>query len=111
MGIIKSRLIEALEALAGNGVIKTPRGDNAGKLFGRIFFWQETIKYAEAQLDGAWKQVTTVNKPREAFDKDEFIATVAKEYEIDLGALNAIALGCVKKSKAPLSKRVLELDR
>jgi hypothetical protein len=142
MGVIKDRLFDALAKLPTNGVLKTSRADTTGSILGRIFVWQEALKYAEKQLDGAWKSavlaklipdddtlrdgsaigdekivaeskhfsiVTKVGSPRELFQLDEFITALAEEYKLDPGALNALALTCKKDSKAPLSKRVLEV--
>lgn len=140
MGVIKQRLVAALDKLPRNGVLLSKPGDNAGSILGKIFIWQETKRYADAQLKGAWQAavaadlipgddalregekiektfgeskyftiVAEVSEPRKTFDRDTFIATVAKKYRIDPGKLNAIAVECTKETKAPLAKKVLEV--
>ncbi len=142
MGAIKDKLIEALDKLSGNGLLKTSRGDNSSQILGRVFIWQETVKYAEQQLKGAWQAavaaevipdddtlregstigderiradskhfslVTKVSAPRELFSRDKYITAVAKRFKLDQGVLNAMAIECMEPSKAPLSKRVLEV--
>lgn len=50
-----------------------------------------------------------VSQPRESFDQTLFIDKVAKKFSIDRHKLVELAATCKKASKAPLSKRVIEL--
>jgi len=55
--------------------------------------------------------VAEVEKPRKVFNRDKFIDAVAKKFKIDRARLDAIAVAspCTTDSKAPLSKRILEV--
>lgn len=120
------------------GFVKLKRTDNKGPHLWPIYFWQEVSKYSEKQLKAAWTRtqdaqlvpnddelrtlsgeqilqeseqfsvVVDVGAPRETFSKDQFVEAVAKKYKLDPAKLNAIAATCISKSKAPLSKKVLE---
>jgi hypothetical protein len=50
-----------------------------------------------------------VAKPRESFDKDLFIEKASKRFKIDKHKLLELSMECTKQSKAPLTKKVLEL--
>jgi hypothetical protein len=57
----------------------------------------------------AFSMIVTVGKPRETFDQEKFIATVARKYKIDLQRLEQLAATCKKESRAPLTKRIREV--
>lgn len=50
-----------------------------------------------------------VTSPRESFDQTLFIEKAAKKFNIDKHKLVELATQCKKASKAPLSKKVIEL--
>lgn len=50
-----------------------------------------------------------VSAPRETFDKDDFLVTAPRHFRIAADKLKAFVDLCVKKSAAPLSKRVMEI--
>lgn len=52
-----------------------------------------------------------VAKPRESFDKDMFIEKASKKFKIDKHKLIELSRECVKLSKAPLTKKVLEAEK
>lgn len=52
--------------------------------------------------------VTKVADPRQSFDKDMFIERVATELHVSKLKMHKIAKECVKLSKAPLTKSVIE---
>lgn len=54
--------------------------------------------------------VVKLDKPRETFNRNLFIETVAKKYKINVVDLLVIADACKDKGKAPLHKRVLEAE-
>jgi hypothetical protein len=53
--------------------------------------------------------IVKVSKPRNNFDKETFLATVARKFKVPLQKLLAIYDASMKEGKAPLSKRVLEV--
>lgn len=53
--------------------------------------------------------IAKVDNPRQSFDQEAFIRRVATKYKLDPDALAKIAVECVKDSKPPLSKRILEV--
>ena len=50
-----------------------------------------------------------VSKPRESFDKDAFLDKVSKKFKIEKHKLIELSKECTKLSKAPLSKKIVEL--
>jgi hypothetical protein len=57
-GKVKSRLDQELNELAGatgKGLARIKKGDNQGSYLADIFIAQETKKWAEDRLKGAWK--------------------------------------------------------
>lgn len=134
----KDRLMEALTALPGlvrhrNG---DNRGPMLGKLF--IWqetkkFAEEQLKAAwlEAAAEdllepddvlregtpgeehivvesNQFSVVVKVDKPRQTFSRDKFIATVARRFKLDPAQLDTIAKTCMVDSAAPLHKSILE---
>ena len=57
---------------------------------------------------GPFVVVAKVSQPKSMFDKEAFIATVAKRYKISEDRLKDLADKAVKESKPSLSKRVVE---
>ena len=53
--------------------------------------------------------VAKVSTPRSTFDRDLFIEKVGKKFKIDKHKLIDLAQQCTKQSKAPLSKRIIEI--
>jgi hypothetical protein len=50
-----------------------------------------------------------VTQPRESFDQTLFIEKAAKKFSIDKHKLVELAAQCKKQSRAPLSKKVVEI--
>ena len=51
----------------------------------------------------------TVDKPRDKFDRTDFIAEVAKKYKIKPSELQALERDCMGETSAPLTKRIIEV--
>lgn len=135
---LKTGLSLAIEAMVK--AMKPRDRTNAGPYLFEIWIWQELSTFADDKLKLAWKKaqdaeivedddtlrkslgetivvesdkfsvVTTVAEPAQRFDKDLFIANVAKKYKLRVGDLEAMAdsKDAKKESKAALQKRVLE---
>ena len=52
--------------------------------------------------------LASVTKPRMLFDRELFIANVAKKYKLDVGKLTVMAEACKIENKPALSKRIVE---
>ena len=118
---------------------KPNRLSNTDSAFYEAFIWQETIKFAEKKFKDAMSAVAEtvestddqlrrldegehtvgtgtrfcvlakIGAPRKNFDKEGFIATVARKWKIPVAKLEVVAETSVKDTKASLSKRVVEL--
>lgn len=135
---IREQLTSDLEAI-NKRVANPDRKSNTGNLLYRAFVLQTLASLAESGLKATWKSMETegllpddeqlravpgeriitesshfslmvkVSAPREVFDRDIFIARVAKKYKIPAASLAALAEQCYASSKAPLSRKVLEV--
>lgn len=55
--------------------------------------------------------IAKVDRPRQNFDPEQFIQLVAKRYKLSAPDLTKMAAGCLKDSKPPLTKRILEVEK
>jgi hypothetical protein len=55
--------------------------------------------------------IARVDSPRQTFDPEKFIKLVAKKFKLDEDVLTRMAADCLKDSKPPLSKRILEVQK
>jgi hypothetical protein len=117
---------------------KPSRMNNRDTLLCDVYIWQEAMILAKRHYDDAIKDLATlvpsdenlrrlgvgehtiepgnafaflakISKPRETFDKDAFIATVARKFRVPVAKLEAVAEVSKKEGNAALSKRVIEL--
>lgn len=118
---------------------KPSRLSNVDSTFYEAFVWQEALKFAEKKYKDAMVAVAEaieqtddqlrrldegehsvgagakfcvlakISAPRSNFDKEGFIATVARKWKIPAAKLEVVAESSKKETKASLSKRVVEL--
>lgn len=133
---LKDKLCAALESMVK--IVKPRDRTNAGPYLFDIWVYQEMCAFAEAKLKAAWKVaqdngvisdddtlrlaagetivaesdkfscVATVAAPGERFDKDVFIAKLAKKFKLEPSDIEAVMENSKLTNKAALTKRVLE---
>jgi len=54
--------------------------------------------------------IVKVDNPRKTFDQEAFIEQISRKYKLNVAELSKIAATCMKDSKPPLSKRILEVQ-
>lgn len=124
---------------ANAGITNPDRKDNVGALLFNAYIAQELCSYSEQKLKKAWldlqdsglvpsddklrdtegqilleesnhfSAIVEVSAPSSRFDKETFIAEVARKFKLPTKKLEALAETCVKASKASLKKRILEV--
>jgi len=55
--------------------------------------------------------IAKVDKPRQTFDQETFIKQLAERFKLNEELLTKMAANCLKDSKPPLSKRILEVGK
>lgn len=118
------------------GLRNPDKGDNQGTLLFEALCWQEMQKLSTAKQKATWTALeeiigsddelrkksgehiaaesqhftvlTTVATPRKSIDKEAFLDAAARKGRISRQALEDLWEDCMKESKAPLTKRIVE---